>query len=321
MSGLREWLHTLLDVVPETPQRLLATAITILAVVLIRALTLRVVNQRVESARALYRWRKTVSYIAFGIALAIVMRVWIPSLQGVSTFLGLLSAGLAIALRDPIVNLAGWAFILWRKPFGVGDRIQIGNHAGDVIDVRIFQFTLMEIGNWVGVDQSTGRVIHVPNGKVFTEATANYNKGFQHIWNEIPVLVTFESDWEKAKAILTEIAHRCAENLSTTAQQHLRESAQKYMIFYSKLTPVVYTSVLDSGILLTIRYLTAPRNRRDSNQEIWEAILREFAHCDDIDFAYPTQRFFHSPTEGKPGMQSEVEAGPQPSATPEAPRT
>ncbi len=194
MSAFREWLDTLLGVTPETPQRLLATAITVLAVILIRALILRVVNQRVESARALYRWRKTVSYIAFGIALAIVMRVWIPSLQGVSTFLGLLSAGLAIALRDPIVNLAGWAFILWRKPFGVGDRIQIGNHAGDVIDVRIFQFTLMEIGNWVGVDQSTGRVIHVPNGKVFTEATANYNKGFQHIWNEIPVLVTFESN-------------------------------------------------------------------------------------------------------------------------------
>ncbi len=80
MSGLREWLDTLLGVAPETPQRLLATAITILAVVLIRALTLRVVNQRVENARALYRWRKTVSYIAFGIALAIVMRVWIPSL-------------------------------------------------------------------------------------------------------------------------------------------------------------------------------------------------------------------------------------------------
>ncbi len=60
MSGLREWLDTLLGVAPETPQRLLATAITILAVILIRALILRVVNQRVESARALYRWRKTV---------------------------------------------------------------------------------------------------------------------------------------------------------------------------------------------------------------------------------------------------------------------
>jgi small-conductance mechanosensitive channel len=320
MTPLRESLYPLLGIAPETTQRLLATLATILAVILIRALTLRVVNRRVDDARALYRWRKTVSYVAFGVALTIAMRVWFPGLQGVSTFLGLLSAGLAIALRDPIVNLVGWAFILWRKPFEVGDRIQIGNHAGDVIDVRIFQFTLMEIGNWVDADQSTGRVIHVPNGKVFTETTANYTKGFQHIWNEIPVLVTFESDWEKAKAILTAIANRCAENLGTTAQHRLRKAAQKYMIFYSKLTPVVYTSVMDCGVLLTIRYLTAPRHRRGSSEAIWEEILREFARCDDIDFAYPTQRFYQNPIEGKPGRQAEVEVAPRPSTTPTAPR-
>jgi len=294
--------------------------VTILVVVLIRTLTLRVVNKRVESARALYRWRKTISYIGFGIALAIAMRIWFPGLKGVSTLLGLLSAGLAIALRDPIVNLAGWAFILWRKPFEVGDRIQIGEHAGDVIDVRIFQFTLMEIGNWVAADQNTGRVIHVPNGKVFTEMTANYTKGFQHMWNENPVLVTFESNWEKAKLMLTEIAIRCAENLSTTAQQSLRKAAQKYMIFYSKLTPVVYTSVVDSGVLLTIRYLTAPRHRRGSSEAIREEILREFARCDDIDFAYPTQRFYRNPIEGKPGRQPEVEAEPQAGARSDAQR-
>jgi small-conductance mechanosensitive channel len=320
MTQLREWLHPLLGVAPETIQRLVATLATILIVVLIRALILRVVNQRVEDARALYRWRKTISYVAFGIALAVAMRVWFPGLKGVSTFLGLLSAGLAIALRDPIVNLAGWAFILWRKPFEVGDRIQIGEHAGDVIDLRIFQFTLMEIGNWVAADQSTGRVIHVPNGKVFTDTTANYTKGFQHIWNEIPVLITFESDWRKAKALLTEIANRCAESLSTTAQQRLRKAAQKYMIFYSKLTPVVYTSVMDCGVLLTIRYLTSPRHRRGSSEAIWEEILREFARCDDIDFAYPTQRFYQNPIEGKPGRQPEVEMEPRLQVSPEAPR-
>src|SRR5207247_865051 len=93
-------------------------------------------------------------------------------------------------------------FILWRRPFEVGDRVQIGPHAGDVIDLGLFQFTLNEIGAWVNADQSTGRIIHVPNGKVFTDPVANYNKGFRYIWNEVPVVVTFESDWRKAKQIL-----------------------------------------------------------------------------------------------------------------------
>jgi len=320
MTDLREWLHSLLGVSPETTHHLIATLATILVVVVIRAIALRVINRRTEDARALYHWRKTLSYVAFGIALAVSMRIWFPGLQGVSTFLGLLSAGLAIALRDPIVNLAGWAFILWRKPFEVGDRIQIGDHAGDVIDVRSVQFPLMEIGNWVAADQSTGRVIHVPNGKVFSDTTANYTKGFQHIWHEIPVMVTFESNWEKAKQLLTEIANRCAENLTTTAQQRLRKAAQKYMIFYSKLTPVVYTSVADSGVVLTIRYLTEPRKRRGSSQAIWEEILREFARCDDIDFAYPTQRFYENPVEGKPGTLPKPAANPAAGAAAKAPR-
>ena len=80
-------------------------------------------------------------------------------------------------------------------------------HAGDVIDIRLFQFSINEIGNWVDADQSTGRIIHIPNGIVFTEPQANYTAGFQYIWNEIPVLVTFESDWKKAKQILTDIVN------------------------------------------------------------------------------------------------------------------
>ena len=68
--------------------------------------------------------------------------------------------------------------------------------------IRIFQFSLIEIGNWGDADQSTGRVIHIPNGIVFTQPQSNYTTGFQHIWHEIPVLVTFESDWKKAKKII-----------------------------------------------------------------------------------------------------------------------
>ena len=71
------------------------------------------------------------------------------------------------------------------------------------------------------------------------------------------------------------------------------------MIFYSKLTPTVYTSVRDCGVLLTARFLCAPRQRRGTQQAIWEDILDEFAKCPDIDFAYPTQRFYNNVLEGK----------------------
>ncbi|MCK4508872.1 MAG: mechanosensitive ion channel family protein [Desulfuromonadales bacterium] len=281
---------------------------TILALVvfwLIRRLCL-IVFLRDREVKVQYRIRKTIAYITYPLAFLVIGRIWFAGFQAVSTYLGLLSAGLAIALQTPLVNLAGWAFILWRQPFKVGDRIEIGNDRGDVIDQRIFMFSLMEIGNWVDADQSTGRVIHLPNGKIFTDVMANYSQGFQHIWNEIPVLVTFESDWRKAKQLLDDIAQKHGASLTDSAAKKLREAAHKFMIFYSKLTPKVYTTVKDCGVMLTIRYLCEPRKRRGSEQEIWEDILDAFAAHDNIDFAYPTQRFYHNNTEGKPGTRPEA---------------
>lgn len=303
-------LSTALGVDPETQSKLIASLIGLAGVASLRWITLRLLNRRIKDPRILYQWRKGIGYVSFGLAILILGRPWVPELQNISTFLGIVTAGVAVALKEPLVDLVGWAFVLSRQPFKVGDRIQIGDHAGDVIDIRIFQFTLMEIGNWVAADQSTGRVIHVPNGRVFQETVANYSRGFQHLWNEVPVLITFESDWEQAKHMLLTIANRHAEHLSDTAQFRLQEAAQKYMIFYSKLTPTVYTSVRESGILLTIRYLCEPRQRRGTEQAIWEDILRAFAQEDNISFAYPTQRFIATiPYWGSTGSLQQSNSG------------
>lgn len=313
-SQLSKWASATLGLNSEQQSRVAITFALVLGVLLVRWLVLAVVYRRTDDVRIHYRWKKVTSYVSFFLCATLLFRVWFGGMTSLATFLGLLTAGIAIALRDPLVNLAGWAFILWRRPFVVGDRVQLGDTAGDVIDLRIFQFSLMEIGNWVGADQSTGRVIHVPNGLVFTQSLANYTKGFQFIWNELPVLVTFESDWRKAKALMTEIAERRSLHLTQEAEERLRKAARRFMIFYSRLTPTVYTSVEDSGVMLTLRYLCPPRERRGSAQEIWEDILDAFAAHDGIDFAYPTQRFYDNRSEGKPPLRAQDTAAAPPSS-------
>ncbi len=285
--------------------RILSSIVAILALLVVRRIVLALVYRRQEDVTIRYRWRKSTSYTAFGIGLIIVGSIWFTGFRSLSTYLGLLSAGLAIALRDPLVNLAGWAFIIWRKPFTVGDRVQVDSFRGDVIDQRIFMFSLMEIGNWVDADQSTGRMIHIPNGRIFLGVLANYTSGFQFIWNEIGVLVTFESNWRAAKEILTDTVNRHAEHLSSGAREEVRKAAERFMIFYGNLTPIVYTSVKDSGVMLTLRYLCNPRSRRTIEQTMWEEILDEFSKREDIDFAYPTQRFYNNRIEGKSEARAE----------------
>ncbi|MFH1313653.1 MAG: mechanosensitive ion channel domain-containing protein [Candidatus Eisenbacteria bacterium] len=301
MNAISGWIQARIGLGLATQHRLLVSIIFVLVLWIIHGIIARLLLPRIEDIQVRYRTRKLTGYAIFIIGILVIGRIWLGGFHTFGTYLGIVSAGLAIALRDPIVNLVGWVFIMLRQPFSVGDRIQIGAHAGDVIDLRVFQFTLMEIGNWVDADQSTGRIIHIPNGRVFTEALANYSKGFQYIWNEIPVLVTFESNWQKAKEIMLRIVMEDSEKLSKQAAVKVRDAARKFMIFYAKLTPIVYTSVKDSGILLTVRYLCEPRERRATAEAIWEDILKEFAKCDDIDFAYPTRRFYDNLAEGKPG--------------------
>jgi len=271
-------------------QKGLGTLAVILMLWLIRWLLLRIAERNIEDAKTLFSTKKTVGYVVAIIGTLVIGRIWLRAFDSFATYFGLLSAGIAIALKDMLANLVGLLFIIWRSPFTIGNRIQIGTHSGDVIDIRPFQFTILEIGNWVKADQSTGRIIHIPNGQIFIMSLSNYDQGFQYIWNEIPVLITFESNWQKAKGILQKILDDRYIASSKKAEAAILEAAKKYLIFYRSITPKVCTSVEDSGVLLSIRYLTEIRKRRGSSEEIWEAVLTAFGNESDIDLAYPTYR-------------------------------
>ena len=296
---MQQFLENNLGLSPVLQYKIIVSILIIIVFLIIQRLLKKLLIHRIVDLKVRYQWQKISLYLAVFLIIISLSNIWLELFGSMGTFLGLLSAGIAIALKDPLVNMVAWGFILMRQPFKVGDRIQIGKVAGDVIDIRLFQFSIMEIGNWVDAEQSTGRIIHIPNGVVFTEPQANYTAEFQYIWNEMPVLVTFESDWKKAKQILTDIINHRGVMMSNEAEIQLIEAAKKFLIFYSKLTPIVYTSVKDSGIMLTMRYMCNPRERRTTEEKIWEDVLNRFAECDNIDFAYPTQRFYNNRIEGK----------------------
>jgi small-conductance mechanosensitive channel len=291
MNSFGQFLDTIIEIFTSN-HKIIFSVFVILFLWLIRAIILTMVWRQTKNVKIRYQWKRSLSAIVPFVGIFFIGAIWLPAFEQFGAFLGLFTAGLAIALKDPLTNLAGWLFILFRKPFVVGDRVQIGEHAGDIIDIRLFQFTLLEIGNWVDADQSTGRIIHLPNGKVFQQSQANYSTGFEYIWNEIQVNITFESNWELAKKILQEIVNEHAEHLSKPAEKEIFEASKNFMIYYKHFTPIVYVKVEEFGVRLTIRYLCNPRKRRSSENEIWEDILTQFGKNSDINFAYPTTRFY-----------------------------
>ncbi len=292
METIRNFLNQTTGFSHQTINNLMLSFAILVVLWLIRIIILRVVWRQTKNVKTRYQWKRTLSFIIPFIGLILITGVWIRAFRQFGAFLGLFSAGLAIALKDPLTNIAGWFFIVFRKPFVVGDRVQIGKHSGDIIDIRMFQFTILEIGNWVDADQSTGRIIHLPNAKVFQQSQANFSSGFNYIWHEIPVLVTFESNWKNARKILEDIVNRVTEHMGKEAEKEIFRASRSFMIYYTHLTPIVYTKVEDSGVKLTIRYLCNPRSRRGTENQIWQDILTEFEKHDDINLAYPTIRYY-----------------------------
>lgn len=278
--------------------KLFETLLLVTVLFLVVKTVQKFLSWRIQDETSKYLARKTSSYVVGFVGILITWKIWLGG-EDMALYLGFITAGLAVALKDLLVNLIGWLFIVVRQPFTVGDRIAIDNTAGDVVDIRLFSFSLAEIGNWVDADQSTGRIVHVPNGLLFQQAMFNYTQGFNFIWNEVPVVFTFESNWEEAKKLLHEVATRHSAIKSEFAAQEVRKAAKKFLIHFHHLTPIVWTDVMDNGVRLTIRYLCEPRKRRSSATAIWEELLQELKQRDDIDFAYPTQRFYNNNLEGK----------------------
>ncbi len=245
------------------------------------------VNRTIKDLKKRHVLRKVIVYFSVGLFLICAGRKLLPHLN-LSVVLGIASAGIALALQEALLCIAGWLFILIKKPYDLGDRIEINNVKGDVIDIRTFQTTLLEIGNWVEAEQSTGRIVHIPNSFVFKHSCYNYTRGFEFIWNEISVVVTFDSNWEKAKQILLELGNRWAQDRESIVAEKVRRMADNYMIHFNKFTPIVYTSIVDSGIKLTLRYMIEAKQRRSTTSHIYEELLDKISQESDISLAYTT---------------------------------
>ena len=270
-----------------TVQNVVLSAVIIVAAFVLTRVLQHLVPRYVDEPERRYRAAKFVGRTVAFFAFVAILTLWSIGEADVITLLTVIGAGLAIALREVLLSLVGWINIVLRSPYKHGDRIEINGIKGDVIDIRPFHSTMMEIGNWASGDQSTGRVVHIPNGWIYQYGIFNYTRGFGFIWNEIPFTLTFRSDWSAARDLILELASESADIVEQQVKQEIQRMASEYLIHYSILTPFVYVKVVPDGILLTLRYLCEARKRRGTEHALTMGILQAFKEHGDIELAYP----------------------------------
>lgn len=268
--------------------RLVVTFVIIVSAYVLARIGQRMAVRYLKDATSQYRASKWIERSIAVTAMVIILVLWSPGASDLFTVLTIIGAGLAVALRDVLLSFVGWFRLSFNSPYVQGDRIEVNGIRGDVIDIGTLQTALMEIGEWVEASQSTGRIVHIPNSWIFQYCVKNYTDGFNYLWHEFAVIVTYQSDWQAARDIMMAIADEVAPHVEEEAAQQLRGMSKAYLVRQGVLTPYVYMELAPHGIKLTMRHLTPARGRRNIRHELTAAVLARFQEHGHIQIAYPT---------------------------------
>lgn len=163
---------------------------------LVSKIVTRVVSAQTHIQGERYNLLRIIRFLAITFSLIVVASFLFQNLYAAAVSFGLITLVLGFALQAPIASFIAWIYLIFRRSYLVGDRIQIKGFRGDVISISYLDTSILECsGDYLGNDRSSGRVIRFPNSLVLREEVINYSgPQVPFIWNEIPIQVAYTSD-------------------------------------------------------------------------------------------------------------------------------
>jgi small-conductance mechanosensitive channel len=233
----------------------------------------RVLPRHFGQADARYKVRKFVIFAGYVVILLFLAILFEDRLGRISVTLGFVGAGVAVALQDVVASIAGAFSIGFSKLYTVGDRVQIGDTRGDVIDIGLLRTTLMETGNWVSKDLYNGRIVRIPNNILLKVPVFNYSQGFRFIWDEIKVLLTTTSDCQLAREMLLRAAKEAIGEYLIEAQASWKAMSDYYRGANPPLDPTVALTVNGGSLEFTVSYVVDYAKRTAMQDRLFSKIV------------------------------------------------
>jgi small-conductance mechanosensitive channel len=258
----------------------LAALVGILIIHAIFRVLERTLPQRFGQADARYKVHKFIAFTGYLSILLFLAILFEDRLGRLSVTLGVVGAGVAVALQDLVASIAGAFSIGFSKLYSVGDRVQIGDTRGDVIDIGLLRTTIMETGNWVSKDLYNGRIVRVPNNIVLKVPVFNYSQGFQFIWDEIKVLFTTSSDSHLAREMLLQAAREAIGDYIVEAQASWKVMSDYYRGANPPLEPTVALAVTAGSLEFSVSYVVDYNKRTAMQDKLFSRIVQEVSNSE-----------------------------------------
>ncbi len=224
---------------------------------------------------ARYRVKKVLSLIGAVAVFVFLGTVFSDRMSKLTVIFGMAGAGIAFALKEIIASVASWVALSFGGSYRVGDRVQLGEIRGDVIDIGVLQTTIMEMGQWVNGDLYNGRIVKISNNNVFNQPVINYSADFPFLWDELTFPVKYGSDWKQAADLMQTAADDVCGDFAEKSKDAWRQVVRKYRIEEAQISPMVTLRADHNWIEFTVRYIVGYSQRRTTKDLLFRRILED----------------------------------------------
>ena len=278
VDGYGKWQ----GVVGTRMSRTLHAALTDMAVVLGILIGLLFLDRWLESLfgrtkldRRQIATLRTVTRVALQLVAIVAIALVLVGVPGqIGTFLGIVGAGLTVALKDFIVGFIGWLVLMGKNGMRLGDWVEINGVGGEVVDLGMFHTVLLETGNWTQAGHPTGRRVTFANSFAIQGHYFNFSTSGQWVWDEVLVLVPYDRDPQLiAEAILKEVLEYTGDTAREAEREWKRAARSQREITFSA-APGIMTRPAAGGVEVAVRYVTRASERFKVRTRLYQTAVR-----------------------------------------------
>lgn len=285
IEDIRQWIENV-AVTGSASNLLVSTAILILAVIILRTLITRYIRRNVSSMDLRRRWMVQSRNGLILLLLLGLLTIWGEELRTLALSIVAIAVAFVVATKELILCVTGSILKSGASSFTLGDRIQIKDFRGDVIDQNLLATTILEVGPGKITHQRTGRMTVIPNALFVSEPVINESYTHDYILHVFTVPFKREENWRRAQEALLESANEYCQPYLKNVRKHMERISYERGLDMPSVEPRVTIQMPAAGeVHLVVRIPVKTDQRSYIEQSILSDVFAQnhFASTDKGD--------------------------------------
>lgn len=228
----------------------------------------------IPDARRRYQFLLIRRIVLWCLTAIIIATAFASELGAITTFAGLMTAGIAVALQNVILSIAGYFFLIGKYGVRVGDRVNIAGVTGDVVDIGLVRLQLMEITGGPA-PLPTGRVVAFSNSVVFQANSGMFKQipGTNFLWHEITLTLDSKGNYRQVEQRMMEAVNKVFAEYRDQMEAQRRNVERSLNSTIAAFSPESRLHLTQTSLEVVIRYPVDLAHAGEIDNRVTRAIL------------------------------------------------